>query len=151
MKTSTKFKIAGFCTLAVGATLVILAFTVFGENTGIGTTPNFSFMVPGWFLFGLSVLLLFLGFKPNITKIQAKLHSDSMEHAGDEITKAGMKTVDVVVPVGKKAVKEMSPAISALAKNIKDETTQETVYCKKCGKAIAADSDFCKFCGTKQK
>ena len=53
----------------------------------------------------ISIGLLATGFKPSIAKVSAKLHSETMDHAGEDIGEAIDKTIDVAGPALKKTVK----------------------------------------------
>lgn len=139
MKTSTKLLIAGFTVLAVGAILIILGSTVLRDKEwSLGWKPNLGLFVPGMFIAFFSLPLLFTGFSPRITKISSKLHSETMDYAGKDITEASMKTVDVTAPAVDKTIKIVKKAWN------------DSVFCKHCGAEIDKDSKFCKKCGKEQ-
>lgn len=154
MKTSTKLKILGCCMVAIGATLIVLSCTVlayypFGDPF-FGKTPQFGALVPGVFLCFFSIPIFITGFRPALMKMGAKLHSETMDHAGNEISKAGVKTVEVAAPVIDKMADAASPSITKLVGAVKKGIENPQKYCKHCGDSIDADSKFCKHCSKQQ-
>ena len=139
MKTATKLKIAALSLLCIGVTLIILGTVVFKDESFPGGAPNFAFLMPGLFTAFFSIPLFFLGFLPNIAKMNAKLHNESLDIAGEEMKTAISRSADVA-----------GPGVTKIAKSVKEGFAGPTVFCRKCGKEITADSDFCKFCGAKQ-
>lgn len=134
MKTSNKFKIAGFICLVVGIVLIVSSLTIFKtcvncksgweshrETFGERYNPNFIFLFLGIILSFASITLLFIGFGPSITKTSAKLHSETMDYAGKDISDALDKTVDVAAPAIEKTVKTIKKGFSNDTKTKLDE------------------------------
>ena len=117
MKTSTKFKIFGFTLMGIAIFLIISSFTVFKlENF-----PNPACLIPGAFLVVISIMILVVGFMPQINKTFAKLDSETMDYAGKDIAEALDKSVDVVSPSIEKTVKAVKKGFSSDIKNKLDE------------------------------
>lgn len=125
MKISNKFKVFGIVGLVVGVFLVVSAFTIFKtclncdsgweghrEFFGESYSPNLFILFVGSAISIFSISLLFVGFRPAIAKVGAKLHSETIDYAGGEIGNALDKTVDVVAPAVEKTVKTIKKGFS---------------------------------------
>lgn len=119
--------------MPAGITLIVIGCTAFSF------APHPAVFAPGVLITFLSIPILFTGFAPSLQKFGAKLQSETMEHAGKEITMATSKSAEVV-----------SPAITKVAQSIKQAFDNSQIYCKHCGKLIDADSKFCKHCSEQQ-
>lgn len=131
-------RILGFLLLAVGITLVVLAWTVLGEPFVDTIKPSFAALVPGMFMCVISIALLFSGYSPKIAKLNAKGERYIQQETKDELK----DIADTKVDIHSEAI---TNSIKAVKKGLKD-----TKYCKHCGAEIDADSTFCKECGKKQ-
>lgn len=162
-KVSTRFKIIGFCGLLFGIVLIILACTAFAKpayklDEGFPRPPGFpgldlwvpkqnnSFLIfLGIAVCMISLVVVGVGFIPQIYKLKAHLVNETMDVAGDDISTAMNRTAQVA-----------SPAITTLTKGVKaglnngDMHTFDAKYCANCGKHISQDSKFCKYCGGAQ-
>ena len=117
MKNSTKLKIWGFTQLVVGVILIILSGTVFKEDDGFSDF----FWKPNFFLFSLgsmfsvfSLLIIAAGFNPQLAKFNAKLQSEVIDHAGEEIKEVMSKSANTVIPAITPSLKE---AVSVIGSN----------------------------------
>ncbi len=108
MKTSTKLKIWGLAQLSIAILLMVLGGVVFRDRSwgDMFWEPNLALFVPGMFLSVLSLPIIFIGFSAQITKIGAKLQSETMDHAGEDIKDAVSKTANTVIPAVTPAIKE---------------------------------------------
>lgn len=147
MKASTKLKIIGFCLIPVGIILIVLGCTVFAYhpfgNSFFGRQPHMGALIPGALLCFISILVLIAGFNPSLTKFGARLHNETMDHAGKDITEAVSKTVDTVTPA-------ITKVVGAVRKGVDPKGEDPQVYCKHCGNSIDEDSKFCKHCAKEQ-
>ena len=140
MKTSTKLKLFGSLLLAIGITLIILGTVVFKEEMSKDFYfPNFFFLIPGMFVSFLSLPLLFLGFAPNISAAGAKLQNEAYDKAGGDMKTAARKGAEIT-----------GEAVEITARATKKGFTGGVMFCKKCGKEIDENSNFCRFCGGNQ-
>ena len=121
MKVSTKLKILAILINVFGAIVIGLAF-VFPEEFAGSTEPNFAFIGFGAMIEFASIGVWGMAFKPYFTKMKAKLHSETMDYAGEEVGDAINKTVDVGAPATKKIVKTVvSSAKEVLTDDVKEE------------------------------
>ena len=104
MKVSTKLKIFAILINIFGAIVIGLAFVFTEEFAGINE-PNFMLIGFGWMIEILSVPVWVSALSPHFTKMRAKLHSETMDYAGEEVSDALNKTAEVGAPATKKIVK----------------------------------------------
>lgn len=116
MKTSTKFKIWGFSQLAIAILLIVLGSTVFRDKSwdDFAWKPNFALFVPGMFLAVLSLPIILYGFNPQIVKLGAKLQSETIDYAGEDVKEAISKSADTVIPA-------ITPALKQAVSEFKDD------------------------------
>ena len=138
MKVTSKLKIVAACMTIVGGLLIILAIAfpneeclncgkgweghqaVFGES--VVTTPNFLFLIPGVMLAFFSLPVWVIALRPALTKMGAKIQSETMDHAGEDISEALDKTIDVGAPAAKKVVKTVVGTVKeAINGDVKEE------------------------------
>lgn len=107
MKNSTKLKVWGILQLIIGFLLLILASTVFRDKSwdDFAWKPNFALFVPGMFLSFFAIGIIITGFNPQITKFTAKLQSEVIDHAKEEIEESISKTADTIVPAVTPSIK----------------------------------------------
>lgn len=100
MKNSVKLKYLGFSLLIIGVILIVLGGIVFRDKTWshLGWKPNFALFVPGMFISILSLPFIASGYSPQIAKFSAKLSSETIDYAKDEIQESVSKTADTIVP-----------------------------------------------------
>jgi len=147
MKTTTKLKIAGFTLTILGVSLLLTSFIDF--IISVSSIPTlFGLIFIGMPFLAIGISLLIKGFQPEITKIRAKVHSETMDYAGKNLGEAGIKTVEIASPIVNKAADAFSPAITKVTTAIKSSSSK--TYCKHCGNPIEKDSKFCKYCGKEQ-
>ncbi|MFA6739467.1 MAG: SHOCT domain-containing protein [Bacilli bacterium] len=118
MKNSSKLKRWGFIQLGVALALILLGSTIFRDTSwdGFAWAPNFALFVPGLFLFVLSLPILAMGFSPQLTRFQSKLHSETMDYAKEDLQSAIHKTADVIVPA-------VTPSIQTIASVLAESTS----------------------------
>ena len=116
MKNSTKLKIWGFTQLSIAILLIILGSTVFRDKSWdhFAWKPNFALFVPGMFLSLLSLPIIVTGFNPQIAKFGAKLQSEVIDHAGQDMKSAISKSANTVIPA-------VTPSIKQAISEIKDD------------------------------
>ena len=116
MKTSTKFKIWGFSQLAIAILLIVLGSTVFRDKSwdDFAWKPNFALFVPGMFLAVLSLPIILSGFNPQIVKLGAKLQSETIDYAGEDVKEVISKSADTVIPA-------ITPALKQAVSEFKDD------------------------------
>ena len=115
----------------------------------------------GGFIAFLGLPCLFIGIRPFIMKMGAKMHSETMDYAGKDISEAATKTIDVAKPVIEKGAEVITPVVGNLAGTIaesiseginngKKGTSEGSIrYCSNCGSEVNKKSKFCSNCGTK--
>lgn len=115
MKNSTKLKIWGVTQLIIGLSLLILGSTVFRDKSwdDFAWKPNFALFVPGMFIAFFAIGIIIAGFNPQITKFSAKLQSEVIDHAKEEIKESISKTADTIVPA-------ITPSIKTAFSEIND-------------------------------
>jgi len=120
MKVTTKFKIWGFSQLAIAMLLIILGSTVFRDRSWdhFSWKPNLALFVPGMFLAILSLPILISGFNPQIVKIGAKLQSEVIDYAGEDMKQAISKSAHTVIPA-------VTPSIKQAISDIKNENAKD--------------------------
>ncbi|VEU82829.1 hypothetical protein [Acholeplasma hippikon] len=106
MKTTTKLKIWGFIQLILGMMLIVSANTVFAEEDIFGKHVRPEVIVPGILLVFISIIIIFAGFAPELTSMSAKVQSESVQYAKDELEESISATSTVVAEGIKPAVKE---------------------------------------------
>ncbi len=114
MKTSKKIKIWGLLQFLIGVILIIIGSVSYDKSFPDIWAPNLPFFLPGTFLVVLSIPLLFIGFIPEITKLFAKLQSETIDHAGSNIKESISKQSSTVIPAITPSVKE---AVHDIKKN----------------------------------
>ena len=131
-------RILGFILLAVGITLVVLAWTVLGKPFMDTIEPSFAALVPGSFMAVLSLPVIIGGFSPKIAKLNAKGAKYIQQETKEDLKDIASTKADI-------HGEAITKSFKAVKKGLKD-----TKYCKHCGAEIDADSTFCKECGKKQ-
>lgn len=128
------FKIIGFLAAIVavfGFIKLVKGFDDFESN---------DYLI-GMFLgsFGLfvAVACLTIGFKPEISKMNAKSIKYVQEENKNDLKDIATSHAEI-----------HSEAISNTVNTIKD-SINDTMFCKHCGEKIDANSTFCKYCGKK--
>lgn len=149
MKTSKKLKKIGLTCLIIGIAILITGIVISATDDEL--LPIMWLIVPGAFIIFISFPILIAGFSPQISNLGAKLHSETMDYAGKEISEAGVKTVEVMEPIINKVADVSSPAINKVVEVAKEGfSSPKKKYCKHCGKNIDLDSKFCKYCSKEQ-
>ncbi|HHT98799.1 MAG TPA: hypothetical protein GXZ79_01800 [Acholeplasma sp.] len=119
MKSTQKFKNAGFIVLSFALVSVILAFTVFSKKRLVRKKrPDFVFLGIGMFSFVLSLPLLVTGFSPQIAKVTSKIQSETIDYAKEDIEEAVSKRANTIIPA-------VTPSLKHAYKEIKDEKSIE--------------------------
>lgn len=93
------------------------------------------------------------GLTPYVSKIDAKLGKETLDYAGDDISAAGVKMVEVSEPIINKGVDVIASNIEKISRSTKkvgSNTKDNKVnHCIKCGKKMDVDEAYCRKCGTK--
>lgn len=118
MKNTTKVKIWGFTQLVIGAVLIVLAWFVYNKEDMFGNSPNVAMFVIGILLAFWAFIIIIAGFDPQFAKFSAKMRSETLDYAKDEIKEATSKQAETVVPA-------VTPTIKRAYKEIKDEKSVE--------------------------
>ena len=130
-------RIIGFCCLALallGIVLVIVGFGDFETN---------NFMIGGFLTtFGLfaGIACTVASFLPEISKTTIRTQKYIQNENKEDLT----DLANTAAEINANAVTTSSRAAA------QGFTQENTVFCKECGAKIAADSKFCRHCGTKQ-
>lgn len=108
MKATTKLKIWGFSQLIIAVLLIVLGSTVFRDRSwdDFAWKPSFALFVPGMFLAILSLPIIISGFNPQITKFGAKLQSEVIDYAGEDMKEAISKSANTVIPAVTPSIKQ---------------------------------------------
>ena len=108
----------------------------------------------GMFLLGISIASIFAGLTPLLAKLNAKLHTETMDYAGKEISEASVKTVEVATPAIRKTGEAMAPAVAEIVKEVKkadgtvkEDTEKPDKFCPYCGEGLDDEFKFCPKCG----
>ena len=134
MKASSKLKIVATILTIIGVALIVIGISnpiclncssgweshkeAFGESTA----PNFALIMPGILAIFISIPVWVTALKPQITKMGAELHNETMDVAGEEIKEAVDKTIDVAEPGVKRVVKSVAGTLKEGVKgNIEEE------------------------------
>ena len=111
----------------------------------------------GGFISLFSLVPIFLGLRPFIMKVGAKMHKETLDYAGDDISAAGVKTIEVAQPVIEKGAEVITPIIGNVAESISEginkgkrvSTGNSNKFCSNCGAEVNKKNKFCSNCGTK--
>lgn len=124
------------------------------HTADLNDQPTIAFIIISVFVTLAGLGILISGAKPYLTKFALKHHKETLEYAGKDMTDVGTKMVDIGAPVANKTVDEVVlPAVEKvknLVTNDGADSSGKKLYCRYCGKPIAADSKFCNYCGEKQ-
>lgn len=131
----TVFKVLGFVGIIVFIVGIVLA------SSGFGNFDNNNFMIGGilsstGFFFGF--VFLFLGFKPEISKLSAK----SAKYIQRENKEDLSDIADMSADIAENAIRKSARAVR--------DGLRSTKYCKYCGAEIDEDSLYCSKCGERQ-
>ncbi len=137
MKKSKKMMIIGGILLAIGIVITVIGFNNV-MNTSIGEGFGSVFFVFIGFAFdGAGLICLSIGVMPHLTKGMMKIHKETLDMAGDDITAMGENMVDIEAPVMKKRAKVMTPIVEdmaeAVSSGIKKGLKGEEKFCTNCG------------------
>ncbi len=127
MKNSQKLKIWGFFQLAFAILLIVLGSTVYRDKSWdhFAWKPNFLLFVPGMFLAVLSLPIIISAFHPQIAKFNAKLQSEVIDYAGEDMKEAISKSA------GKVVIPAVTPSIKEAISEIKGERVNTSIDSKK--------------------
>ncbi len=128
-------KLVGLVAAAVAVTGFVLLIT------GFGKFESNRFMLGGIMMsFGLVVALpcLLLGFAPELAKLRTRSARYIQDENREDLTELATASAEI-------ASEAIATAAAAARKGLDD-----TVFCRHCGKRIAADSKFCPSCGKEQ-
>lgn len=108
-------------------------------------------LIIGIFVSAISLIPVFIGLSPYITKATFKLKKETLDYAGQDISEVGMKGINLVKPVVKKGVDEIiTPNVGSIVNSVKNPNhTAKT--CPYCGDVVDADEVFCSNCGKQLK
>lgn len=131
-------KILGLFLILGGITMIVLGVAVFRTPFGDGTMGNPALFAPGAAMCVISIPTLFVGFAPEINKMQIKTVKYMQQENKEDLEDIASEGADIA-----------GEAVTKITKSIK-EGINDTIYCKHCGKVVDADSKFCKHCGKEQ-
>ena len=154
MKKSKLFlvlKIVGILFLALSVYAVVLLVRGFGDFESnkfmIGT-----FLLP--VSFGVGMSCLFMGFRPEISKLSVKTARYIQEENREDLTAVATGGAEIVSGAVSTIATAASDAIARATAQTQEQPhpqpPEQTMYCKHCGAKIDADSKFCKVCGKEQ-
>lgn len=116
--------------------------------------PGFPFLaIAGIFVAFFGLPCLFIGLRPFIMKMGAKMHTETLDYAGKDISEAGVKTIDVAKPVIEKGAETITPVVGNLAGTVAEAISsgvssgKAKLICPHCKKKVPEDSVFCPKCG----
>ena len=139
-KLSTIFLIVGIIGTIVSEVLFFMGNFLISMISTIIMVPSF--------------VLLFLGVYPKLAKITAKIHTETMDYAGKEISEASVKTVEVATPAIRKTGEAVAPAVADIVKEVKkadgtvkEDTEKPDKFCPYCGEGLDDEFKFCPKCG----
>ena len=176
LKISKKFLLIGGVLLAVGILMIIIGVSKYisarkqydadyeawnklfmNFQAGLDTKPDmpgFPFLaIAGMFVAFFGLPCLFIGLRPYIMKMGAKMHTETLDYAGKDISEAGVKTIDVAKPVIEKGAETITPVIGNLAGTVAEAISsgvssgKAKLICPHCKKKVPEDSVFCPKCG----
>lgn len=112
MKTTAKLKLWGVTLAILGVTLIVLSTTIYSDSFGpFSNQPNKRLLIPGVLCVFFSFPLLVMGFSPQLTRLSAKVQTETVDHAKDDLNESVSKTTDVmmkaVTPSIKTAINEL--------------------------------------------
>lgn len=138
-------KILGVAILVTAITLIILANTACAEEIVLGdwhtgdTAPNMGMLGLGTFLIPASIVMLFIGFHAEISKMAVKSAKYTQNQNKEDLTDIANTNAEI-----------MGGAITSATKAIK-KGIENTKYCIHCGAEIDASANFCSKCGKEVK
>lgn len=116
--------------------------------------PGFPLLaIAGVFVAFFGIPFLFIGLRPFIMKMGAKMHTETLDYAGKDISEAGVKTIDVAKPVIEKGAETITPVVGNLAGTVAEAIStgvssgKAKLICPHCKKKVPEDSVFCPKCG----
>ena len=116
--------------------------------------PGFPILaIAGGFIAFFGLPCLFIGLRPILMKMTAKMHSETMDYAGQDIAEAGTKTIDVAKPIINKGAEVITPVVGNFAGTLAESISsginsgKARLICPHCKKRIPEDSAFCPKCG----
>lgn len=124
--------VIAICTAVFGIALTVMAFSNFESSKFIigGLLTSFGLFI--------GIPCLIIGFSPEITKLNIKtakyIQSENEEDLKDMASTSAKIASDATATLS-----------GAVMSGIRGEA-----FCKECGKKIAADSKFCRYCGKEQ-
>jgi hypothetical protein len=138
-------RIIAFTGIIVSVILFIIAFTINVPSMGAYNWFELSAKRSGMLFAGgavmmISLFILFASFIPSIMKTQIKTHKYIINENEKDLKDISTKSADIY-----------SEGLTKVAKSIKEGLTENTIFCKYCGKEIDANSQFCMHCGKNQK
>lgn len=152
----------GFCALIIGIILIIIANIKYQNDydkwydmwkrfdADLSDKPSFPWYgVIGIVLSVGGMISLMFGTIPFITKMKAKVTKETLDYAGEDISKAGVKIVEVATPIINKGAEVVKPIVADISSEIK--TQNEHNFCAECGSKINSNDNFCPTCGKKLK
>ena len=89
-------------------------------------------------VFGLVVLVG--SFAPNMQRIEIKTKRYILHENKEDLADISNQTAEVI-----------SPAVTGVARAVKEGLKEDQKFCKKCGAQIDSDSKFCPNCGKSQQ
>ena len=166
LKISKYLLYIGITLLVLGSIFLVISITSYTKaydqwhdawwndhTADLNDQPVPVFIILSGFLTFIGLGFLIPGVMPYLTKFALKHHKEILDYTGEDITDVGSKMVDISAPVANKTVdKIIVPTVKKVKNAITqdDNTSEEMLYCRYCGKKIEKDSKFCKHCGEKQ-
>ena len=116
--------------------------------------PNFPAVgIVGAIISFISLAPIGIGLTPFFTKMGAKMRKETLDYAGEDISAAGVKTVEVAKPIIEKGGEVVTPIIGnivgASANAIENAKSKNTRICKLCNSKVNSQDIFCPKCGNR--
>lgn len=169
MKISKIMLIVGIIALIASLTCLIISSIDYNKNysewndafmnnpmIGFKDKPTDAFIVLSAVATCFSVILFIIGLSPYISKLSLKHKKEILEYTGEDVQSVGTTMVDIGQPIVNKDVDDIvAPNLKNIKKSLNNKNTEENthnekIYCKFCGKTIDKDSKFCSYCGKEQ-
>ena len=127
MKKTTILKIVGFSMLGLSALLIFLGAVVFRDRSWdhFAWKPNFLLFASGLFLGVFSLSFIIVGFTPQITKFQAKIHKETLVYASEDIKGTTAKSAETIIPAITPSIKNAVYEIKGISSDSPKKTRKE--------------------------
>ena len=128
-----------FLVLRIFGSLLMIAGIALIIVKAVGAS-SYELMVGGNFCLVFGLVVLVGSFVPNMQRIEIKTKRYILHENKEDLADISNQTAEVI-----------SPAVTGVAKAVKEGLKEDQKFCKECGAQIDSDSKFCPNCGKSQQ